>query len=187
MLTDAHGQRFRSFREAGHALVESDWEGWLIRGPRTALWVVKFMGELVTTPTAYHSRWRSHMTLGIGDNLVAEHECLSRALEAFLSFDQLEVSNLAGIGLMVRRLQLFEEKYRYKIADPEASQDSHLYMGGLAGARGELCICPLRSEWIAKQLQKESAVMKERRKAGEERVLARPKKGGKGGGADAQA
>ena len=62
-----------------------------------------------------------------------------------------------------------------------------MYMGGLAGARGELCICPLLSEWIAKELQKESAVMKERRKAGEERVLARPKKGGKGGGAEAQA
>lgn len=33
------------------------------------------------------------------------------------------------------------------------------------------------SEWVAEELKKESAVLKERRKAREERVLAKPKVG----------
>ncbi|CAK0894777.1 unnamed protein product [Prorocentrum cordatum] len=46
--------------------------------------------------------------------------------------------------------------------------------------RGNLCIMPALAEWIASELSKGYSVMKERRKAREERVLARPKKGPKG-------
>jgi hypothetical protein len=40
--------------------------------------------------------------------------------------------------------------------------------------RGSLCICPELSAWIAGELSKESAVMKEKRKAREERALQKP-------------
>ncbi|CAK0859688.1 unnamed protein product [Prorocentrum cordatum] len=46
--------------------------------------------------------------------------------------------------------------------------------------RGNFCIVPALSEWIASELSKEYSVMKERRKARGERVLAVPKKGPKG-------
>ena len=44
-----------------------------------------------------------------------------------------------------------------------------------------LCICPALSAWTAQQAAQESAVLKERRKAREERALLKPepKKGGK--------
>ena len=44
-----------------------------------------------------------------------------------------------------------------------------------------MCIDPALSEWVAKEVAKESVVMKERRKAREERALARPKAKGKAG------
>ena len=43
--------------------------------------------------------------------------------------------------------------------------------------RGNVCVCPLLQEWASAQLAKEQALLKERRKAREERDLA--KKGNK--------
>ena len=77
---------------------------------------------------------------------------------------------------------LLEERYKHKLTDAEVVAASHLYMGGLSGSRGELCICPALTDYIGRELQKETLVMKERRKAGEERQLARPKKKGQKGG-----
>ena len=61
----------------------------------------------------------------------------------------------------------------------DVDSNLHLYMGLGAGvgSRAALCICPALSEHIAKELQKEAAVSKERRKAREERQLAKPKRG----------
>ncbi len=50
-------------------------------------------------------------------------------------------------------------------------QDAHIFTG--LHTSGTLCICPKLSEWVSEELRKESAVMKERRKAREERVLAK--------------
>ena len=63
-------------------------------------------------------------------------------------------------------------------ATGDIEHDSHLYLGtGLS--RGDLCVCPLLQSWIAEQLSAESAILKEQRKAHEERTLTR---GGGGGG-----
>ena len=56
--------------------------------------------------------------------------------------------------------------------------DSHLYFG-VDMVRGNCCVCPLSQEWVSAELSKEYALMKERRKAREERTLARPKGGAK--------
>ena len=53
-------------------------------------------------------------------------------------------------------------------------QEAHLYAG--SSSRAGLCISPELSEWVADEMRKESAVMKERRKAREERALSKPKK-----------
>jgi hypothetical protein len=59
-------------------------------------------------------------------------------------------------------------------------------MHGTGKVRGNLCVCPALQDWISEELRKESAVLKERRKAREERSLLRdrnkPNKGNSGGG-----
>lgn len=55
---------------------------------------------------------------------------------------------------------------------PAGSEDAHLFLG-LTNARGGYRVSPQLQEWIASELQKESAVLKECRKAREERQLAR--------------
>ena len=58
--------------------------------------------------------------------------------------------------------------------------DSHLYLG-TGKTRGLLAVCPELETWVAGELAKETATLKERRKAREERKDL-PKKDPKGGG-----
>ena len=52
----------------------------------------------------------------------------------------------------------------------------------MSGARNraQLCIAPELRTWLATEQAKNNALLKERRKAREEQVLAQPKKGPKG-------
>ena len=104
-------------------------------------------------------------------------------LESACCFDQLNAPILATIELMVRQIQSVEEKWKDRCARSQDRGDVdphlHLCMGLRAGvgSRGGLCICPAPSEHIAKQLQKDAAASKERRRAREEPQLAIPKTG----------
>ena len=68
-----------------------------------------------------------------------------------------------------------EEKYKEKAgnnANTEIVQEQHLFGGH--SSRTNLCICPDLSAWIAEEMKTEAAVMKEWRKAHEERALQKP-------------
>jgi hypothetical protein len=58
--------------------------------------------------------------------------------------------------------------------DAASLQDARIFTG--EAQRGGLCISPKLQEWVANELKIESAVLKERRKAHEERALAKPGK-----------
>ena len=64
--------------------------------------------------------------------------------------------------------------------DGAAVEEQSLFMGATAGHAGTL-VCPALKTWIAGEMAREASVLKERRKAREERALARPKKNPKGG------
>ena len=79
-------------------------------------------------------------------------------------------------------MQLIEERWEERFAAPdmssEADQNIQLFMGF---RHGNICVCPQLQEHIAEELKKEAAVSKERRKAREERQLAKPKRKADGG------
>ncbi|CAK0857394.1 unnamed protein product, partial [Prorocentrum cordatum] len=101
-------------------------------------------------------------------------------LETLACYDQLNLPNVASAELAARELQVAEGRHRGKIAGGSDDRfDTHLARGTDL-VRGNLCIMPAFTEWIASELSKEYSAMKERRKAREERVLARPKKGPEG-------
>ena len=78
---------------------------------------------------------------------------------------------------LARQVQMSEERWKDRIhstTDAASSLDSHLYGGMIS--KGSLCICPSLQSWIATELSKEASVAKERRKAREERQLAKPGK-----------
>ena len=60
-------------------------------------------------PLQHHQRWKIQLRADDGDRSVHEHELLCMTLELSGCYDQLDLSVLAGIELVVRRLQLIEE------------------------------------------------------------------------------
>ena len=88
---------------------------------------------------------------------------------------------MACLELVARQLQIAEDKlsHRFLDVDGEQGQAGYCLMSG-ASHKSQLCIAPSLKQWIAGEMQKDAAVLKERRKAREERVLAHPKKKGKG-------
>ena len=85
--------------------------------------------------------------------------------------------------MIARQLQICEDRLAHRFEDAAGDRQDYLLMSG-AAHRSQLCICPELTTWIATETQKETAVLKERRKARDERVLPGPKKGAKKGGGD---
>ena len=76
--------------------------------PRTTKWLVKKIAKSGGEPLQ-HQRWKTQLRVDDGDRSVHGHELLCTTLELSGCYDQLDLSALAGIELVGRRLQLIEE------------------------------------------------------------------------------
>ena len=183
-MYDINGKRHRSFASAVALLATISWADWPVPGPRTVHWVAVFMLENGGSALGHHVQWRSLIQLALDDIIVSTHLEFSKIFETALCYDQLEISNLASLELVARQLQLCEERHRDRILGTKPGQaaqhDEHYYFTGMATTRG-LMVAPALSSWISEQIARENAIAKEKRKAREERGLARPKRGPKGG------
>ena len=182
VMYNARGERYRPFAEAVTALQQDAMADWPLRGPRTVLWCLKHMATNGGSPTGWHTRWVAEQRLDPTHPNVVVHETCCRTLEQLVCFDQGNAPNLTSAEVVARQLQLAEEKEREVASEgkkdevSDLSSEGHLYLGG-GHTRGNLCIAPELNAWISEELQKESAVLKERRKAREERnARVAPKK-----------
>ena len=185
-ITTNDGRRVRSFRETIPELTETSWsdQGWPVAGPRTFRWLVRFIGENSVHPLAHHVRFKQLAGLTSSDPGAAEHERCMRVIETALVFDQVQGAELAALELVARAAQLIELRHREKIIGGfgnSVDEDAFLYLGS-GKTRGLLAVSPLLEEYVASELSKETATLKERRKAREERSAPHPKKEAKGGG-----
>ncbi|CAK0906492.1 unnamed protein product, partial [Prorocentrum cordatum] len=146
----------------------------------TTLWLCRFMVSNGQTPLGRHARWKADAKLQNNDGGVENHLMCCQMLESLATFDQLNLPDIAGAEIMARSIQLSEERYRDRMpsfagSSGETTQDAFLYMG-LDHVRGNVAVCPALQSWVSAELQKEVSVMKERRKAREERASAKQNK-----------
>ena len=103
-----------------------------------------------------------------------------RFLELLVCYDQCQAAELASAELIIRGAQLVELRYREKLitskAEGKIEDDAFLYLG-TGRSRGMIMLSPELELWVAGELSKESATLKERRKIAEARGL--PKAQGK--------
>ena len=166
------GERRRRYVDSLCDLTETEWAGWPVRGPRTASWCLQFIGEQDIGPRSRHTKWRTECDLTVMDPGVSEHELCMRLIDLAVTWDQINITELACFELVVRRAQLSEFRYRDRMCGSLENDDDHLFMG-VGETRGLIMVAPALEEFLAAQLAKESAVMKERRKMREERQLAK--------------
>ena len=122
---------------------------------------------------------------------VSEHALMCKVLELAGTHDQLDVPNSAALEAVGRRLQTIEHQYRERVRDSE--HGGCLGAGALASVGGKvpmsvdeaqlfegaqminptICASPALIAHVARELEGESDIAKQARKAREEKTLAR--------------
>ena len=150
------------------------------------MWCLRHILATDGTPRAHHTRWEHQGGLGIHEAGVGDHEACMRAFEMGLCYDQLNICELASFELLARRGQMAELKHKQRSLRDNGSGglvgDEDFLLLGTNETRGQLMICPQLDAFVAAELGKEGAVLKERRKLAEERKLLRSEAKGKGKG-----
>ena len=170
---DVEGMRFKEFREAATISQPVPFEDWPIAGPRTVKHVLSAMLDSGGSALAHHQAWRTACRFQPTDGPAMEHESWCRVLHVMATYDQLDTTNLASAELIARAIQRIEEKHKMKLAAVDDAGESAFFMGAAGGSRVGSVVSPKLTEWVGSEMHKEAAVAKERRKAREERTLAR--------------
>lgn len=171
---DSRDERFREVRDCINLLTEGGYPDWPVKGPRSVLWVMRYGMDNGGSLTHMHSQWKGALKLTEADHGVSFHLVLCRAFHQALTYDQLNVSELACMETLARSLQMIQWRWRER-AISSASASTHddaarLFLGS-DSSRGNVCVAPALQDYISAELHK-----KEQRKAREERTLLRAAK-----------
>ena len=182
---DSQGSRRMEFADAVAKMSQDAMPGGGLQldGPSSCLGVLKSMVARGLTPVTDHERWVRTCEISKGDRSVYEMEVITRVMEAFIMIDQVNVPNLVGTELLMRRWQVIREAHRISPGAPDYSA-ADIVMGW-SYRRGDGMHQPL-ARYVAEELKDQAAIAKEARKAKEEmtaRAKSRPNP--KGGGAGA--
>ena len=115
-----------------------------------------------------------------------EHEAALKILDLAGTYDGLDIPNSAGLEHLMRRAQLIEFTYSDrspatptsstagrgdKKGSTGASDESNIFLGQ-SRWHGDVMICPELLDYVSKKTEKEASVMKQAKKAREERDMA---------------
>ena len=168
------------FAECVKQLLPGDNSKWRIKGPRTLQWLCEAHVELNMTPVARHYWWMQVLDLVQTDYGADEHQFLSEVIECGVARDFLNVCSLESFEQIARRYQMWEEFYSASLRAAECGEEGgewleerRLFLGA-GRSKGQALVCPDLETHVSVQLHEEAQVLRERRKAREERRLARP-------------
>ena len=180
--------RGREWRDVVDACEEEPFGDFPVAGPRSTSWCLDFLRRR-HTPTDHHLMFKTTAKLQTEQWGVQEHEQLMKYLELAGTYDQLDLSNCAFAEAILRRAQTIEWAYhdRLREADSASSKDKmspeeFAAFSGFSKAGDLLMVAPQLLEHVKTQVEKDAAIMKNIRKAREERELRRKGPGGGGGG-----
>ncbi|CAJ1449221.1 unnamed protein product [Effrenium voratum] len=181
-----NGERLRSFRETVNELQVCEFEDFPFQ-PRTAMEYVKAVSSISESATAQHHMWLGASRIPDGDRSVYEDEVLARALDLAVTYDSLNVASLACMELICGRRQLISEAHANSPGAPSYMGAEH-FMGQTYRQGGGIVV-PTLTDFVAKKMQAQSQIMKEKRKLAEAKgsKKGQPKAAPKGGAAGSAA
>ena len=187
-VKEQHGKRAREWRDLVHDADESEFADWPLTGPRTTTWCLAFLMKQPGGAADHHHIWRRTAGLAALDFGVAEHEQLMEMVKHAGAYDQLNLANSAAFEVVFRRLQTIEythlERLRDKpkgggkgIAGLLSSEELEAFAGTTKGSGA--MVSPALLEYVQKDVQKKSDLMKSLLKAKEyrEAVIKMEKQG----------
>lgn len=128
---------------------------------------------------AHHKWWRSTAKLTSDDFGVTMHEMAMRTLETFACHDQVNLGHCAGLEVLLRQAQVAEHYHAASVREADAiktrkdtkvlSADEVELFLGLDYLKDSVMVCPALAEYVAKEAEKEAAILKQLRKARDEK------------------
>ena len=173
-----NGERQRSVKESIAEMVQVEIDDFPY-DPRTSLEYLRGVTSVSESNYSQHLAWVQQSRIPEGSRAIFEDETLAKILDIAISYDCLNISNLASFELLCRRRQLIGEAHSYNPASP-SYQGADFWLGDKYKHGGAIVV-PSLSEHVSKKLQAESAIVKERRKLEEAKGKGKgPKPGNKG-------
>lgn len=135
----------------------------------------------------HHRWWMNNHNLRSDSWGATEHETLCKVIDKLGRFDGLDLANLAGAEVTFRRLQLIEYFYSDRGPggaktnkgggkDSKKEDDTYKFESSIfSGSHrefGDVMVAPELMTYVSKEVESEAAVMKQIRKAREERAAA---------------
>lgn len=184
----ANGERLRTFRESIKEFQQVEFLDFPLT-PRTTLDYCRAIAAVSESAVAQHHMWVGASRIQEGDRSIYEDETLARVLDAAITYDSLDVSNLCCMELVVRRRQLIADAHAQSPGMPSYLAADH-YMGQSYRAGGGI-VTPSLTDHVSKQLAAQTAIMKEKRKmeeakGGQKGKKSNPKATPKDGGGGVQ-
>lgn len=167
---DSSGKRFRNFVEAAALLEQETFPDWIFDGPRATKEYITLILRKSNTPSAYHSKWLLESGVYKKSAEALAHEIGMDILEAALTYDQLNGANLACLELLARWMQMTEHAVAQNPKKPEITVNPGVFLGNMSSSSAGGLTSTLAKHVAAKSAE-EAAVLKEQRKAREERAL----------------
>lgn len=158
------GERQRSFKETVAEFQQVEFDDWPLE-PRTSLSYLRAVATVAESAFGQHLSWIQQSRIPENDRVIHENEVLSRAIDLAISYDNLNVVNLASFELLIRRKQLLAEAYSYGGSTPSYAGADH-YMGTSYRPGGAIVV-PELTRYVADRMHQESQILKEKRKQGE--------------------
>ena len=174
----------RVWRDVAKEMQQESFDDWSVPGPRTSHWCSQFLNRRNGGPTDHHRWWTASNGLTSEMWGVAEHENLMKIVDKLGRYDGLDLSNLAGAEMAFRRLQLIEYFYsdkgpgsgkgsgkskERKTEDASYKAEAAIF-SGTHREFGDTMVAPDLLEYVSKEVERDAAVLKQVRKAREERA-----------------
>lgn len=185
-----NGDRHRPFRETILEMQPVEFDDFPLE-PCTTLAYLKAVAHVSESAFGQHLSWVQQSKIPDGDRAIHEDEVIARAIDLAVSYDALNISNLASFELLIRRRQLLADAHTYNPSAPSYEGSDH-FMGTTYRPGGAIVV-PELMKHVSERMHQESQVMKERRKQAELKGKGRgggpkqpfnpPKSEPKGGGA----
>eukprot|EP00971_Amphidinium_carterae_P350812 6491752-Amphidinium_carterae.3 len=163
------------FRDAVKEMRKDGFTDWAVPGPRAIEWCLNFINRRGGGPLDHHRYWRT--TLGLRPLSkeswgVTEHELVMKMLDNAVSFDSLDITNLASFETALRKAQLVEYAYCMEGGgDKDKGKGKNkggMHLGivdeysvflGTHREAGEMMCAPELLEYVAREVEKDANVL----------------------------
>ncbi len=171
------GKRYMGFAETVRRMKREDFpdDDWILMGPRSVPYCFNEYARTGVGAVARSATWRHENSVDENSHNGSTHELLSEAIELFVCVDQVDGFNSTGLESLMRSVQHIEYEVKKK-REAKAPPDGGHYFRARVKQTGGAVIDPALLKWISECASRDSAILKEQRKAAEEFALARKKK-----------